>query len=130
MSWKESLTTDIVSVDQQHHHLIEQLQAFFKAVEAGQSRAETVQGLDALVTLVAAHFEHEELVMRNIHLPSLMVHESLHRALLEEIREFREEVAMGTVERPFAEIEHFLNAWLYRHIVEEDVKIHHHLNRA
>lgn len=130
MSWKESLSTDVTSVDRQHQQLIETAHDFFARIHEGLSRGEIVVGLDQLITLVSEHFDHEERVMRNIGLPSLATHTHLHRALLDEIREFREEVAMGTNERSAADIEHFLNIWLYRHIVEEDVKIAHHLNRA
>ena len=130
MSWKESLSTDVTSVDRQHQHLIETAHEFFARIHDGLSRGEIVVGLDQLIALVTEHFDHEERVMRNIALPSLATHVHLHRSLLEEVQEFREEVAMGTNERSAADIEHFLNIWLYRHIVEEDVKIAHHLNRV
>jgi len=129
MSWKESLSTDVTSVDRQHQQLIEAVQDFFTRIHAGLSRGEIVVGLDGLITLVSDHFDHEERVMRNIALPSLPTHSQLHRALLEEIREFREEMALGMNERSPDDIEHFLNIWLYRHIVEEDQKIFQHLNR-
>lgn len=129
MSWKESLSTDVTSVDRQHQDLIAAAQDLFARIHAGLSREETVVALDGLITQVSAHFDHEERVMRNIALPSLATHVHLHRALLEEIQEFREETALGTNERSPADIEHFLNLWLYRHILEEDLKIFHHLNR-
>lgn len=129
MTWKQALSTDVISIDQQHQDLIARLQNFFVAVHGGLSRQQLISGLDGLIQMVADHFAHEERVMRNIQLPTLAVHEHLHRALLAEINEFREEVALGSNERSAADIEHFLNIWLYRHIVEEDQKIHHHLNR-
>ncbi|MBR9971706.1 bacteriohemerythrin [Magnetospirillum sulfuroxidans] len=129
MLWKEGLSTDVNSVDQQHRNLIREVEAFFAHVHAGADRLFLVEGLDRLIEQVADHFAHEERVMRNIHLPGLAVHEQLHRALLDEIREFREEMAMGANNHPAADIEHFLNAWLYRHISEEDQKIFQHLNR-
>lgn len=129
MSWKESLSTDVTSVDRQHQDLIAAAQDFFARIHAGLSRGETVVALDGLIALVSEHFDHEERVMRNIALPSLATHAHLHRALLEEIHEFREETALGMNERSPADIEHFLNLWLYRHIVEEDLKIFHHLHR-
>ncbi|CDK98079.1 putative Bacteriohemerythrin [Magnetospirillum gryphiswaldense MSR-1 v2] len=129
MTWKESLSTDVNSIDQQHQDLIAQVEKFFAAVHGGLDRRQLLAGLDVLIEMVSDHFAHEERVMRNIHLPTWTVHERLHRALLEEISEFREEVAMGSNERSAADVEHFLNIWLYRHIVEEDLKIFHHLNR-
>ncbi|OJX79282.1 bacteriohemerythrin [Magnetospirillum sp. 64-120] len=129
MTWKESLSTDVTSVDRQHQELMAAAQDFFTRIHDGLSRGEMVVGLDRLIDLVADHFDHEERVMRNIALPSLATHTHLHRGLLEEIREFREETAMGMNERSPADIEHFLNVWLYRHIVEEDLKIFQHLNR-
>lgn len=130
MTWKESLSTDVTSVDHQHQELMTAAQGFFARIHAGLSRGDMVIGLDHLIDLVADHFDHEERVMRNIALPDLATHVHLHRALLEEIREFREEVALGMNERSPADIEHFLNIWLYRHIVEEDLKIFQHLNRV
>ena len=129
MTWKENLTTDVTSIDSQHQQLIAEMERFFSRIHSGLSRSDLIAGLDRLTDLVADHFAHEERVMRNIHLPVLAVHERLHRALLEEIREFREEMAMGINERGPADIERFLNVWLYRHIIEEDQKIFQHLNR-
>lgn len=129
MTWKESLSTDVTSVDRQHQELMDAAQDFFTRIHDGLSRGQMIVGLDHLIDLVADHFDHEERVMRNIALPSLAIHTHLHRGLLEEIREFREETALGMNERSPADIEHFLNAWLYRHIVEEDLKIFQHLNR-
>ena len=129
MSWIENMSTDILSVDQQHQSLIHEMEAFFIRVHAGLDRPRLIDALDRLIELVAGHFAHEERVMRNIHLPALTVHEHLHRALLDEIREFREEVVMGANRRTAADIEHFLKDWLYRHIAEEDQKIFAHLNR-
>lgn len=129
MTWKESLSTDVTSIDRQHQDLVAAVEEFFKRVHAGQSRHDMVADLDRLIDLVADHFTHEERVMRNIHLPGLAMHEQLHRGLIEEIREFREEMALGINERGPADIEQFLNVWLYRHIAEEDLKIYQYLNR-
>lgn len=129
MSWIENMSTDVHSVDQQHESLIHGMEEFFIRVHAGLDRPHLIDALDRLIEQVADHFAHEERVMRNIHLPTLSVHEHLHRALLDEVREFREEVVMGANKHPAADIEHFLNAWLYRHIAEEDQKIFQHLNR-
>jgi hemerythrin len=130
MSWKEALSVDVVSIDHQHHTLINTAEALFAAIGAGLAGAALLDGLDQLIEQVADHFAHQERVMRNIHIPGLHIHERLHQSLLEEVREFREEVALGQSERGPADIERFLNIWLYRHIVEEDRKILDHLHRA
>jgi len=129
MAWKDSLSVDVVSIDREHQVLAEAIEALFADLRAGTSRGQAVVGLDRLIDTVADHFEHEERLMRNIALPSLPTHRQLHKALLEEIREFREEVVMGLSERTPDSIETFLHGWLYRHIAAEDHKIKEHLNR-
>ena len=130
MSWKDSLSVDIVSIDREHRALAEGIDAFFTRLRAGTDRQTMVAGLDGLVNAVADHFDHEERVMRNIALPDYPVHRQLHAALLEEIRLFREEVRLGTNDRPAEVIEHFLHGWLFKHIAAEDQKIGDHLNRG
>lgn len=129
MSWKESLSVDVVSIDRAHQELAEAVAAFFALLRGGAGRPAILPALDRLIDMVADHFEHEERVMRNIHLASQATHRALHAALLEEIRELREEVAMGANERPPEAVEHFLNTWLFKHIAGEDAKIRDHLNR-
>ncbi|CAA7617677.1 MULTISPECIES: bacteriohemerythrin [Magnetospirillum] len=130
MSWKEALSVDVVSIDRQHHALINSAEALFAAINAGLTKDALLDGLDQLIEQVSDHFAHEERVMRNIHIPAVHVHERLHQSLLDEVREFREELALGQNERSPVDIERFLNVWLYRHIVEEDKKILDHLHRV
>lgn len=129
MSWKDSLSVDIVSIDHEHRALADGIEAFFARLRAGTDRHGTVANLDALIDAVARHFDHEERVMRNIALPDYALHRQLHAALLEEIRLFREEVHLGINDRPAEVIEHFLHSWLFKHITAEDQKIGDHLNR-
>lgn len=129
MAWKDNLSVDVVSIDREHQALAALIEILFADLKAGATRGQAVAGLDRLIDAVADHFEHEERVMRNIALPSLPTHRALHRALLEEIREFRAEVVLGTGDRAPENIETFLHGWLYRHIAAEDHKIKEHLNR-
>lgn len=129
MSWKESLSVDVVSIDRDHQALAEGVEGFFASLRAGARKLDLLAGLDALIDQVADHFEREERLMRNIGLPGLAIHRQLHAALLEEIRILREELDLGTNERAPEVIEHFLNAWLFKHITAEDSRIRDHLHR-
>ncbi|MBX9635541.1 MAG: hemerythrin family protein [Magnetospirillum sp.] len=129
MAWKDSLSVDVVSIDQEHRQLGASIEELFAHLRNGASREQALNGLDRLIEAVAQHFDHEERIMRNIALPSLAVHHQLHQGLLEEIGDFRAEIADGSNERPTDAIETFLHGWLYRHIAAEDHKIKEHLNR-
>lgn len=129
MPWKDSLSVDVVSIDNEHNLLGENVEALFTQLRAGASLDHTLSGLDRLIEMVTHHFDHEERIMRNIMLPSLPVHRQLHQGLLAEISHFRAELAQGTNERAPDTIESFLHGWLYRHIAAEDQKIKEHLNR-
>ncbi len=129
MGWKQSLSVDVVSLDREHEALAQCIEGLFADLRAGAPRFQAVAGVDRLIDAVADHFEHEERVMRNIGLPDLSVHRQLHKALLEEIREFREEIAQGSNDSGPDAIETFLHGWLFRHVAAEDHKIKDHLNR-
>lgn len=129
MSWKESLSVDVVSIDREHQMIVQAMETLFANMHQGMSQAEMLDEIDCLVETVAAHFGHEERVMRNIRMDGYQAHCLLHRSLLEEIRQFRTEVVGGANGATVEATEQFLRFWLYRHITAEDLKIAHHLNR-
>lgn len=130
MNWKDSLSVDVVSLDHEHQTLAAALDDLFARLHQGMDKADFLAGIDELTVSVAAHFAHEERVMRNIGLPEYAFHCQLHRSLLEEIRLFRAEQAEHFDPQGAAPAEQFLRFWLYRHIAAEDHKIALHLNRT
>ncbi|MEW5726482.1 MAG: bacteriohemerythrin [Pseudomonadota bacterium] len=130
MNWKESLSVDVVSLDREHQDLADALDRLFDGLRAGMEQDTFLAALDRLTEKVAAHFAHEERVMRNIGMPDVAGHCHLHRSLLEEVRQFRADQADRFDPRSVEPVEQFLRFWLYRHIAAEDHKIGQHLNRA
>lgn len=129
MNWTDSLSVDVVSLDQEHQALADALDDLFGTLRRNGDRDRFIAGIDGVIGMVAAHFTHEERVMRNIGLPDYESHCRLHRALMEEIRTFRTEQAASFDPAAMEPAEQFLRFWLYRHIIAEDHKIASHLNR-
>lgn len=74
--------------------------------------------LDELIARTEAHFRREEAIMAREHYPEAAHHARVHEALLEEIRQFRDEHRAGSAIGP--EITAFLKRWLISHIIESD----------
>jgi hemerythrin len=122
-----SLSLDITSLDSEHDALASAVHGLF--ADHTPSRDEFLAALDGLRQAVAAHFAHEERVMRNIGLPEYAAHCSAHRSLLAELQGFRGDVERGFADRTVEELRSFLNYWLFRHISQDDMRIRAHLDR-
>lgn len=131
MALEAKYSVDVVSLDREHQQLVEGIERLFGTIHASTDPQPFLDGLDALIAVVAAHFDHEERVMRNIGMPNLDRHCHIHRALLAEIQDFRADMAAGGFNiDTVGKVEDFLRFWLFRHISGEDQMIGQHINRA
>ena len=129
MPWNDSFSVDVVSIDAEHRALAEAIAELTVLLQRDGGQAPLLAALDGLAARAAEHFTHEERVMRNIGFPDVDRHGRLHQALIGELGELRAEIAASDSLRPVAELERYLNFWLFRHIKTEDTKIRAHIER-
>ena len=116
--WSPNLSVGVEELDSDHQDLIELLNQLDAAIGSAGGHDEISQKLDELIARTETHFRREEEIMAREEYPEIEHHALVHRALVEEIRDFRKDQAAGTEIGP--EITEFIKRWLVSHIIESD----------
>jgi len=124
--WSNNYSVAIGSVDAQHQNLFAIARELHGAMAAGEGKAALGRVLDRLVRYTAAHFAHEERLMRLHDYPDLAAHKAEHDALTRRVVQFQQDFHSGRVAMS-VELLHFLKAWLEKHIQGTDMKYAPHL---
>lgn len=119
LHWSPSMSVGIDFMDADHKQLIELLTELHDLVGPGQVQTAAVAKLDELIDFTQQHFHLEERLMEESDYDELGEHRQLHKALLQEIGECRQNLISGEMDAG-PEIMDFLKDWLTRHIRESD----------
>jgi hemerythrin len=117
--WNSAYCVGIHSIDAQHQNLFAMARELHGAMAAGQGKAALAKLLDRLARYTAAHFTHEERLMRLGDYPGLESHISEHRALEQKVKDFQADFAAGRVSIS-VQLLQFLRTWLDHHIRHSD----------
>jgi hemerythrin-like metal-binding protein len=90
-------------------------------MSSGQGKIALSRVLDRLVQYTAAHFAHEERLMRLHHYPDLAKHLAQHEALTKQVLAFQSDFESGRA-TVTVQVLQFLKQWLQNHIAESDQK--------
>ena len=119
IGWKEIYETGIVTLDNEHRGLIQEINRLYEAVR--DKRGEEVLGeiLNTLVDYTVDHFQHEEKLMAEYQFPGLEEHQKIHQELIATVGELKERATSGT-EDLAKELLTFLRVWVLEHILKVD----------
>lgn len=119
MEWNDSFNIGVPEVDRQHRHLVEILNRLHAAMLAGNPPAELARVVQDLLNYTRYHFDAEERAMRDANYPELSAHQQKHRAMVERVEAFSQEMLSGKATVTMRLLV-FLKEWLARHILETD----------
>jgi hemerythrin len=125
IEWKDEFDLGIEEVDSEHRALVALINALHEAMLAGAGRADVIEGISEIYTLVSAHFEREEAFMRNSRYMAYAEHKEDHEVLLDDLREIIDEVRSGgdyADERLSADLQY----WFSDHFRTHDARLHRH----
>jgi hemerythrin len=125
IEWNDDFNLGIEKVDNEHRALVALINALHEAVSSGAERAEIVQGISEIYSLVSAHFLREEAFMRETRYMAYAEHKEDHEVLLDDLREILEGVRAGgvyTESRLSADLQY----WFSEHFKTHDARLHHH----
>jgi hemerythrin len=127
--WNNNFSVGIGSVDAQHQNLFAIARELHGAMTSGQGKAAMGRILDRLIQYTAAHFAHEERLMRLADYPGLETHRSEHEALTRKVMELQREFAAGKSSIS-VQVLQFLRTWLQQHIQHSDLAYAPYLKEA
>jgi hemerythrin len=117
--WGDSLRLSVPQLDQEHAALISLANEFTAAVSADASRAELELRLTQLIEAFQNHFQSEEELMHTRAFPEWTSHAVEHSKLISQMRELRDELALGSVHICEA-LGTFVRFWTEQHIQGPD----------
>jgi hemerythrin-like metal-binding protein len=117
--WSKSNAVFVPEIDAEHKTIFRMAEQLQQALEAGTSTAELQPRLKALVDHAEAHFEHEEILMRDSICPSFEWHKRQHNTARKRLRLFMPEIQQGDRES-LEQMMEFLAGWFRDHTALTD----------
>ena len=126
LKWTDAFSVGIEEVDSEHQELVEMINGLHDVMQVGADYVQVVELLGKIYSQIAAHFAHEEKIMRNAHYPLYEAHKEDHETLLDDLREIMDEVeADGSFDA--VALSGDLNRWFMDHFHTHDAKLHRSL---
>lgn len=112
-------------MNQQHHGIVDAMNALYDRAQAGASKAELTRLLQHLETITVRHFREEEALLTRQHYPQAEIHKGIHVRLLKELTTHKQEflAGAGSFTQEFFD---YLELWLRSHIMHIDRKYGEH----
>lgn len=122
ISWDESLSVGISTIDEHHRYLFDLVNDLIEVVANKLGARELGRVLKALGQYAMVHFMAEERMMQQYNYPRLHIQIQQHHIFLERMKEFNEELHQNPLIAQF-EILVYLRNWLVAHIRDEDTQL-------
>jgi len=127
IAWNDRLSVGIVSIDKQHQKLVELLNEFYDAVQAGKGKESLAGVLATLIDYTKTHFANEEQLFAKTGYPEAVAHKKAHDDLTRQVLEIQKKYLKGANATLSIETLNFLKNWLLTHIQGTDKKYGPHL---
>lgn len=127
MTWEESLSVGIPSIDEQHKKLIKMINDLHDGMLARKGRDVLGNVLEELILYTAEHFDYEEKLFARTGYPQSALHKAEHAKLKQKAIEIHERFKASTTGTLSLEVLNFLRDWLAGHIKGSDKQYTPHL---
>jgi len=123
VSWNDSLSVGISTIDEHHRYLFDLINDLFDVVTKKRGSRNVARLIKALDAYAKVHFRAEEMMMAHYGFEGIKRQESQHHAFEEKVAEFYVELHSNPLVAQF-DLLQYLRAWLVNHIQVEDAKLH------
>lgn len=120
--WKDSLTTGVPAMDQQHRELIARIETFDTLCAAGQTHRALDELLPQLQDYVQYHFAEEESLMQHLggDYHELQTHQAMHRSFFDRVQQMQGQRQEWGDLQTAMRTRTYLHDWLVQHIAGTD----------
>jgi len=125
MTWTESLSVKIPSIDEQHKNLVNLINKLHDAMKAGKAKDVMGEILQELINYTKYHFSTEEKYMQQTQYPATVSHVNEHNQFVKKAVELQNSYNSGKTMLSL-EVMNFLNDWVSKHISGTDKKYSEH----
>lgn len=121
ISWNDTLSVKINSIDAQHKKLVELINTFYENIQKGSTKGKLLELIDALKQYTVYHFSTEERYMMRFNFPEYKNHKQEHDKFVETVLDFEKRYKNGKLILT-VEITNFIKEWVTNHIKGTDKK--------
>lgn len=121
VTWDSRMATGIRAIDDDHHALVDILNALAAAVARDEGEKAVESALDALAHYVDEHFAREEHFMEQAGYPGMKDHVRQHQRMTTAIHELCDRYHAGAGSVDPRKVVDLLKTWLIEHIMKADM---------
>lgn len=119
ITWTESLSVKIDSIDDQHKKLIDMINDFYDSINKRTNNENILWLISGMKSYTVMHFDKEEILMKQFQYPYFEEHKKEHEDFIANVNALEEKIKKETLIISF-EITNFLKDWLKNHIQHTD----------
>ena len=119
ITWNESMSVKINSIDEQHKKLFEMINDFYNNISKRSNDELILKLVSGMKNYTVMHFSTEERYMKQYKYPSYELHKKEHEDFIAKVNALEEKLKKGTIIVSF-EITNFLKDWIKNHIQNTD----------
>ncbi|MBI1937888.1 MAG: bacteriohemerythrin [Ignavibacteriales bacterium] len=127
LTWNNTYSVNINSIDNQHKRLVDLMNNLHDAMKQGKGKDVLGEILNDLANYTVYHFNHEEKLFASHGYPEGNLHKAEHDKLIKQVDELKNKYNSGSVTVTL-DVLNFLKNWLTDHIVGSDKKYSSFLN--
>jgi hemerythrin-like metal-binding protein len=121
ITWDESLSVGIESIDKQHMKLVDMINEFYESIRSKSTEEVLSDLIKHMREYVVFHFNSEEELLKLNRYPDYLDHKIEHEMFVNKVEDFEKRFNSGQLILSF-EITNFLKSWLKNHIQGTDKK--------
>jgi len=121
IEWNSSLETGLAEIDKDHKELIDCLNEYTAAIRDTPDPARIKKVFERLMDYTEYHFAREERLMEACNYGGYGWHKAVHDKITNQLYIFQTVLENDHSEDATNEILGFLNSWLIKHIMAEDM---------
>ena len=122
IEWRDDLLVGFEAIDQEHRDLVFMINQLYDQVKNGQTKETIEDTLFTLADRVAAHFTHEDELMRAHVYPNRASHLLEHRKLIDQLDTLLDGIDLLTAPMLLNAIG-FMDHWFTDHVINSDARL-------
>jgi hemerythrin len=126
IEWQDGLLVGFEAIDQEHRDLVSMINQLYDQVRNDQTKETIENTLFTLADQVAAHFTHEDELMRTHGYPHRASHLLEHRKLIDQLDTLLDGIDLLTSPMLLNAIG-FMDHWFTDHVVNSDARLGEYL---
>src|SRR3989339_356960 len=121
LTWTDSMSVKIESIDKQHQKLIGMISDFYENIKTRSNNDNILKLVDGMKKYTLEHFRYEEKFMQQFNYPGYVEHKHEHDLFVTKVNALEEKYKSGKIIVSY-EITSFLKDWITNQIQGVDKK--------